>query len=222
MIVFFIVLTIMLLISLIFFMLCLSDIEIEIKKLVFDSENKKRKKLQVYNTIIRIKLFNKFTWLKFKIDNNKIIKIKKSKFINNKIYEYLNDITKLKEIILKNKKEFINLNILKELNLDIKKLDLEIKLSVLDSIMTSFSVAIISSIIAILLAKNIKTYNRNKYNYIVTPIYEYKPIFKIKLNCIISVKIVHIMNIIYILIKKRSVEYDERASNRRTYVCGND
>ncbi len=222
MIVFFIVLIILFLISLVFLMLCLSNLEIEINKLYFDSNNKKHKKLKKYLFYIRLKLFDKIPWLKVKIDREKIIKIKNSKLFKSKMLQKLNKVNNIKEIILKNKKEIFNINNLKELNIKLKQLDLDMKISVLDNIITSFSVALIASLISIIMAKTATKYCTNKYRYIITPIYEYKPILKVKLNCIIDLKIVHIMNIIYILVKKRSVEYDERTSNRRAYVCSHD
>ncbi len=222
MIVFFIVLIILILISLMFLILCLSNLEVEIEKLWFDSTNKKHKRLSDYDIFIRIKLFDKITWFKFKIDDDKMVKMKNSKFLNSKMFKKFNNIQNVKKFISRNKKEIFNLKNLKELDINIKKLNLKMKLSALDNIITSFGVAIISSIISIILARSIKEYDKDKYYYRVTPIYEYKPILKIKLNCIIDVKIVHIMNIIYILLKKRSVENNERTSNRRTYVCGNE
>ena len=80
----------------------------------------------------------------------------------------------------------------------------------------------ISSIISIILARNIETYDKTKYKYIITPKFEDETIVKIKLNYKIDIKIVHIINVIYMLIKKRSVKYDERASNRRTYASLNE
>ncbi len=222
MIVFFIVLIILFLISLIFLMLCLSDLEIEINKLYFDTHNKKHEKLKDYLFYIRLKLFDKITWVKIKIDNKKVNKIKKSKVLNSKIFDKFKTSYNVKDIILKNKKDIFSMNIIKELDIEIKQLDLEIELSIVDAILTSLSVPVISSIISIILSKNINKYNRNKYHYKITPLYEYKPALKIKLNCIINIKIVHIMNIIYILTKKRSVEYDKRTSNRRAYVCSNE
>ena len=109
------------------------------------------------------------------------------------------------------------------MDIKIEKLDLDIKVSLSDSIITAFSVVIITTIISIVLARKIDEYNKNKYIYIVSPVYKNKPMFKVKLNCIIDIKIVHIINVIYMLIKKkRSVKYDERTSNRKSYVRSNE
>ena len=86
---------------------------------------------------------------------------------------------------------------------------------------TPFVIATFATIISILIAKNIDKYDKKKFYYSIIPKYEDKPSFKIKLNCIIDLKIVHIMNVIYMLIKKRRVKYDARTSNRRAYESFN-
>lgn len=222
MIVFFIILTILFLFTSFFLLLLLSNIEIEIAKLWFDSSNIKGEKLENFLFYIRLKFLDKITWFKIRIDSKRIIKIKKSKLLKSKTFEKISKMKNVKESILKNKKEIINIRNLKDLDIKIEQLNLDMKISASDYIITSFFVAFIASVISIILAKNIKRYEKNKYRYLITPIYEYKPTLKIKLNCIIDIKIVHIMNVIYMLVKKRSVEYDERTSDRRTYVCSND
>lgn len=220
MIVFYIVLTILFLITSFFLLLLLSNVEIEINKLWFDSSNKKGEKLEDYLFYIRLKFLDKITWFKVKIDNKKILKLEDSKVLKSKIFDITNKVREIKENATKNKKEVFNS--IRNLDIKVKSLDLDMKISVSDYIITSFSIAFIASAISIILAKNINKYEKRKYRYVITPIYEYKPRLKIKLNCIIDIKIVHIMNVIYMLVKKRSVEYDERTSNRRTYVCSND
>ena len=222
MIIFFIVLTILFLITLLFFLLLLSNIEIEINKFWFDSNNRKHEKLEDYLFYIRLKLLDRITWFKIKIDNKKIIKFKNSKFFKDKLSEKLNRLGDIKNNVLKNKKDILKINNLKELNIRIKQLEFDMQLCASNNIITSFSVAILASIISIFLARSTKKKDRNKYQYRITPIYGYKPSLKIKLSCIIDIKIVHIINVIYMLIKKRSGESDERTSNRRTYVYSNE
>ena len=72
MIIYFLILTIFFLISFIFFLLIFSNIEIEINKLYFDSNNIEKDKLETYLFYIRLKLLSKITWFKIKIDSNKI------------------------------------------------------------------------------------------------------------------------------------------------------
>ncbi len=222
MIAFFIILTILFLFTLLVFIFLLSNIEIEIDNLCFDSNNKKYKKIEDYLIFIRLKFLDKITWLKIIIDNKKIVKIGKSKILRRKISKSINELEDIKEKILRDRKEILKINNIKKLNIRVKQLYLDMRVSALDNIITSFAVATISSIISIILARNIKKYEKDKYIYSIIPIYEDKPMLKIKLNCIIDIKIVHIMNVIYMMLKKRSGKYDERTSNRRAYVCSND
>ncbi len=216
---FFIFLGIIFFISLILFIICLSTLEIEIKNLDFNSNKEIGKRLEEYLIYIKLKFANKITWFKIKINDKKI---KKYKLSNIKLIKKLNN---FKEIINKNKKEILkeeNINFIKELNIKTKKLYLELKISMLDVIVTSFTIPLISTILSIILANTIEKYNKQDYIYLISPIYTEKIELRIKLNCIINVKIVHIINIVYMLFKKRSVNYDERTSNRRAYVSSDE
>ena len=55
-----------------------------------------------------------------------------------------------------------------------------------------------------------------KTNFKIIPLYKYGNAINFRLNCIINVKLVHIIHIIYILSKKGMIK-NERASNRRSY-----
>jgi hypothetical protein len=70
---------------------------------------------------------------------------------------------------------------------------------------------------AIGLSNMIKEFQKQKHKYTITPVYADKNIIKINLNCIIKIKMIHIICVLYILMKKRRVEKHERTSNRRTY-----
>ena len=225
MILFFIILAILFFISLFFLLLCLSNLEIQIDKLNLDTNNKKHNKLESYLFYIRLKLLDKITWFKIKIDKEKMKTIENSKIFKSKIFNKVNEYEHIKDILVKNKGEIFkksNIKYIKELNINFKKLDLYIELCTSNSIFTSFSVVTIASLISISLARSIQKYNKSKYNYTIIPKYEDKLRLKINLNCIIDIKIVHIINVIYMLIKKGRVEYDERTSNRRANVCSNN
>lgn len=225
MIVFFIILGILFFMSLIFFMICLSNLEIEIKDFKLNTTNIKHKKLENYLVYIKLKLLDKFTWIKIKIDYKKIKKLKNSKIFKSKIFSKINNFNSMENTILENRGKIFkkeNLKYIRDLQITIKKLDLYLKISTGFTNLTVYAVAIIASVISIILAKTIKNYSKDKFKYIVFPMYGQKPAIKISLNCIINVKMVHIINIIYMLIKKRSVGNDERTSDRRTYVCSND
>ncbi len=157
---------------------------------------------------IELYLFNKIKLLSIKIDKQKLIK--------------MNQKTDLKKLMLKNiKKDTLSKKdikeIIKKLNLELTKLDLNVKIGTEDVIITSCLIVAIVSLFSIALAKIIKNYTQEQYKYNITPIYQNKNKLKIDLNCIIKVKMVHIISIIYVLLKKRRVEKYERTSHRRSY-----
>lgn len=210
---------IILFIFLISFIIFLSTLEIEVENFVFNSNNKRSKKLEDYLIYIKLKFVNKITWLKIKIDYKKI---KKYKLFNNKI---LKKLINFKDMVSKNQKEIFkkeNIKYIKELDIKLKKIHLDMKINVLDAMFTSLIVPLISTFLSIIVANTMEKYNNEDCKYIISPIYSEKMEAIINLNCIINVKIVHIINIVYMLFKKRSVNYDERTSNRRAYVCSNE
>ena len=131
----------------------------------------------------------------------KIFKIK----LKNKYFQENNK-------LLKNKK-IINNIFDKRIKLD--KVNLKIKLGTKNIQSTIASVFIVNNIISLVLAKKIKKYENNRYYYQALPIYNSQDIIQISLNGIISIKIVHIIYIIYKLKKERMK--NGRTSNRKNY-----
>lgn len=174
-----------------------------------------------YLIIIKLMLFNKITWFKLKINKEKIKKWQISKW--NKIIDKITGIKLIKnfkniqKIIFENWKEIVKENLfktIKRLDININKLNLKLNIGTEDAILTSFIVATLYSIISVVLANTIKKFNKEKYSYLITPYYTERNFFEIELNCIINVKMVHIINMIKFLRKKES-RFNERASNRR-------
>lgn len=108
-----------------------------------------------------------------------------------------------------------NINILKKLNIRLDYLDLELDLGLEDVILTTELITLISIVISNILPHIISKYIPNKYRYKIMPIYINKNAYYIKLNCIFQLKIVHIINIIYIYLKKGKSDKNEWTSNRR-------
>ena len=212
MFIFWAILVLILVLLILFAMLVLSTIQIEIKNLNFDSSKQKSKRLEEYLFIIKLKLFNKITWIKLKIN-----KAKNSTFYKKVI---LNKIRKINET---QSFEISDIKALNELKIRTNKLNLYIKFDTKETAITAFLTAIISTLISIVLSRTTTKYEKEKYNYKVEPIFCTQNLFKICIDCIISLKMVHIINVIYILKKKRSVnKYDKRTSNRRTYAYNNE
>ena len=159
-----------------------------------------------YKISISLKIFKKIKILKFDIRKTRLEKME----IKNKTQE-------LQQKLIKNQNKFDIefLKILKDLKIQIDKLDLEINVGIEDAAITSYLVGIISIILALLLKNQIKDYNKQKF--IINPIYINKNLLNIRLDCIFEIEMIHIIYIIYILLKKgREKKYD-RTSNRRSY-----
>lgn len=180
-------------------------INIEIENLRIKS-NKKIYINDNYKIIFKIKIFNKIPIIKFNLDKDrltlKINKIKNKKEFSEKKNKFIKD--KIKKEIIKNITD-----------IKINKLNLKIKIGTENAFFTSMIIPIISSIISIILMKKIT--NVEKQKYIVEPIYLNQNILEILISGIFEMKMIHIINIIYILIKKEGVKKNERTSNRRTY-----
>ena len=139
-------------------------------------------------------IFNKKI-LKFKISNNKINKIiSKEKIDRNNIS---------------------NLMSIKNINperIEIKHIDLKINIGTGDILFTTFVVTIISTILSSILPLYIEKNLQNNF-YEVIPIYTDKLEYRIAVSGIIAIKTVHIIHIIYLILKKRREGKYVRTSN---------
>lgn len=225
----FILLAIFILILTVFFLVLLSTFRVEIRDLkATNIKNKSEKKEDIssdykvktqniinikkknkssYAVILSLYLFNKLKWISIHFNDEKMRKAY-SRMQLEKI-----DLKKLEKNL-----KLEDLKIIKKLQLKVSYLNLKIQLGTESPVITSFLVAIFSSVIAIFLpylATNLKEEN---YQYIIQPIYQNQNLYKIQFNCIIQVKMVHIINVIYIFLKKGRSDLNERTtSNRRTY-----
>lgn len=127
------------------------------------------------------------------------------------------DFNKLKQTIPINMETF---KIIKNLKLKIESLNLQINIGIEDAIYTSYSVATIASILSILLPHLVKEQDIKKVKYEINPIYNTLT-FNLKLDSIITLKIVHIIYVIYNLVKKGR-DKNERTSNRRSYAYSHE
>ena len=98
MIIFWIVFVLSFLISFITFVVSLSYVEIEIKKLKFNSNHKKNKRFEDYLIYMRFKFLNKITWMKLEYKKTKKHKIFNHKMIN-KVIDF-KDVLRIKYLIL--------------------------------------------------------------------------------------------------------------------------
>ena len=200
-------LTIILIVLIITIIITKAKISIEVKNLKIRAD-KKMYISEDYKIIFKIIILNKIPILKFNLNNEKLI-LKRNKKIKKKGLK--------EESFLKNKikKEFIK----HFSDIQVNKLNLKIRIGTENAFFTSMIVPIISSIISIILMKKIT--NVEKQKYIVEPIYLNQNILEILISGIFEMKLIHIINIIYILKQKEEgVKKNERTSNRRSYDYG--
>ena len=169
----------------------LSKIEINIKNLYMNSESKKRNNENVIISI-SLKLW-RIQWFSFKMDKNKMsslyakMKIKEykhNKDIKNKIKRLLKACIQDKRII----------KLASNLSIEIEELKSEIFLGTEDTIVTSYLVAAVAIIISNVIPHIIKN-SDNTIQYKVLPIYKQKYIYILKLDSIIDIKIMKIIQI---------------------------
>ena len=200
-------LTIILIVLIITIIITKAKISIEVKNLKIRAD-KKMYISEDYKIIFKIIILNKIPILKFNLNNEKLI-LKRNKKIKKKGLK--------EESFLKNKikKEFIK----HFSDIQVNKLNLKIRIGTENAFFTSMIIPIVSSIISIILMKKIT--NVEKQKYIVEPIYLNQNILEILISGIFEMKLIHIINIIYILKQKEEgVKKNERTSNRRSYDYG--
>lgn len=198
---------ILLAILLVTIILMFSKINIQITNFQFSSITVNNRYINKdYKFTIRLYVLGKIPIIKVNITKTKLEKLRlKEKF------EQI-DIEKIQREEIFNKK-FIK--VVRNLNLEIKSIKLKIELGTENACLTSIIVPAISTIIAVLIRNRITKYENQTF--IVNPVYYNQNLINIKLSGIFEIKLIHIINIIYILNKKRRVKENERASNRRAY-----
>ena len=111
-----------------------------------------------------------------------------------------------------------DLKIVKKLQPKISHLKLDMQIGLESPVLTAFTVTTLSSIISIFLPYVATSEKKEQYEYVITPIYQNRNLYKIEFNCIIQVKMVHIINVISSILKKGRSDLNERTtSHRRSY-----
>ena len=203
MILVFVILGIIIVVSLSMIIFKLSSAKLEIKKLHISNEEGKLKVEFVLD--IGIYFLNKIQLIKFTIDNYKIQNLLQSGKL---------DINKFRQ------NEAINIDVLKSLkyhDFTIEYFKIEGYFSTFDAVLSSWIYAFINSIIPILIARRINGKYINDFQFL--SINQNK--ININLNCIISVKMVNIINILHYL-KEKGGNNNGKSSDRRTYAYSNE
>ena len=188
-----------------------AKIEVKIIDFVIDSQNKEHIPNR-YEIITKFKIFGNIPILRFTINKNKLKKIQQSRKMNEKIQKLERDIltneNKVDKKMIKGLKEFSK-------NIYMEKLDLQIELGTENAFLTSMFVAIFSSILSIVFSR-IHVREKNIV-YEIKPLYRNENSIKIEISGIFQIKLIHIINTIYVFNKKGGRKNHERTSNRRSY-----
>lgn len=185
-----------------------AKIQIQIVNLKFYSQ-KQRHINPDYKIIIRVLVLGKIPVFKINITKTKLEKLRLKERVKQIDWE-----------ILQNKNNFDKdlLKAIKILNLNIRKINLNIELGTENASLTSIIVPALSTVIAILLRKKIKNYEDQIF--IIQPLYCNQNLINILLSGIFELKMNHIISMICVLNKKEGVKKYERTSNRRSYDYG--
>lgn len=183
-----------------------SKIKIEIINFEYNSSNKQQEKID-YKIIIKFCLFNKIQIIKMILTQDKLEKLK--------VRQKVKDIV-IKALINKGKIDIKISNSIQKIKISIKRLSLKIDIGTYNAAFTAIIVGVISAITSIILRNKVENYRNQKFK--INPIYTNQNVINIALSGIFEVKMIHIINIIYILNKKERVKKYERTSNRRFYA----
>lgn len=203
-------LKIILIISIFLILIITVKVEVKIQNIKYNSEKVKGERLaNNYQIIIKILTLEKIPIFRLKINKSKIEKINAKTHLKQKIKKEIQkqDIAKAIEMEKKYDLKKLIPEVYKNIKLEAENINLKIDIGTENVVLTSFIIPIISTILAFTVKRNFE----------VQPIYQNKNIIKFELNGIFSVKMIHIIDTICILKKKRRVYKNERTSNRRTY-----
>ena len=188
-----------------------AKIEVKIVNLAINSQNKEHIS-DKYKIITKLKIFGNIPIIKFTLNKKKIKKIQQLLKMNEKVKQ-------LEKDILQNKNKFDKKMVkgLKEFSkgIYVENLELEVELGTENAFLTSILVAFFSSILAISFSRiHLK---ENNIVYKIEPVYRNENSIKIEISGIFQIKLIHIINTIYVLNKKGGRKNHERTSNRRSY-----
>ena len=171
-----------------------AKIQIQIVNLKFYSQ-KQRHINPDYKIIIRVLALGKIPVFKINITKTKLEKLRLKERVKQINWEVLQDKNNFDKDLLK---------AIKILNLNIRKINLNIELGTENASLTSIIVPALSTVIAILLRKKIKNYEDQIF--IIQPLYCNQNLINILLSGIFELKMNHIISMICVLNKKEGVK----------------
>lgn len=182
-----------------------SKIRVEVEHFRFSSNMPKKQKTN-YRLILKLCILNKIPLLRISLTKDKIVNLKNKGIFRN---------VGVKQIEKDLNPENLP-RIIKENRIDLKKIKLKIEFGTENASLTAILVPIISTLISFVIRLKIKDYRNQTFN--IKPLFINKNLVNIEFSGIFEMKMIHIINIIYILNKKKGEDKNERTSNRRSYA----
>lgn len=183
-------------------LLIFSKIRVEVENFKFISSLPKHVNKD-YLIIFKLCILKKIPIIKIKITDEKLKLKEKLEKVDIKKIEKDISIKKIKEV--SNKIKFL-----------IKKFNLKIEIGTENASVTAFIIPLISTLVSFILRNRVIDYKNQKFN--IKPLFLNKNLVNIGFSGIFEIKMIHIINIIYILNKKKGEDKNERTSNRRSYA----
>ena len=151
-----------------FIILFILSFKIRVEILDFESMNFDKNRV---NVKIKLYVFKVLKLIEFDINETGIKYFNGKKEIKYK-YEFIEFL----KLLLHEKNSSIfkifSIENYRKLNIKIKDFDLKLNIGILENMITSFCVTILSSIISVFLSKHIKIYNKDKINYCILPVFD--------------------------------------------------
>ena len=178
------------------------EIKVETENFEIKIKNKNFEINKKGTIIIRFNILNKINLFKFTTNINQF-----------ELQESRNKYDKIKNHIVKNDNIKIK-DIQKKLKLKYENIKLNIEIGEENAAITAVLTGVISSIVSVIIGKYFSDIKQINWN--VQPMYNIN-ILKLSLNCIISVKLIHIINTIFMM--RKEGDKDARTSNRKNLKC---
>lgn len=174
---------------------------------------------KAYEIELGLYLFGKFKFINIKFKDEKL------KIMGKRMnYEKIKSSKILKKIMKKDfqeldKKEIVNN--LKKLNLKFEKFNMDLNLGTDSTLVTSFLIFAVSTIVSLIIKRGVTKYNPNKYSFSITPRYENYNLLKIDFNCILSVKTLKFVKTIHYINKpEKSKKVDNGLIHKKKHYPG--
>lgn len=187
---------IILIVFILFLAFVTSKIKIEILKFNYKTKNN----FEIEINII-MKIFKSIPIFKYRLNNKKIKKLKKSKNIDKFNKKFKNSINYLETQIINND---IHINIkslnnliqtTKKININVKKLNFNLEIGLINMFATTYIIPIISMFIAFIVSKN--SQKKSKIKYKIIPKYELNQLLlyvSLKADAVIEINVIDIMD----------------------------